>query len=343
MESLDATQRERATMMASTLAATVRGVARHGPDSQLRVQAVFEEVAASPTVRAVSLLDEGAHVIIEGGAAVEGWEGWEPAQAFEFTQRGDELAVVLPFELSVGQGQGRSQRMRRGEGALSTGRYTLVLILDAFRASDVRSQILITDLALLVIGLPLPLVRRAHPAAGGAHVEFFRGLRNPIDVKIGPTMDPAELVELCRVLDPEHEPGRLTLIHRMGKERVAERLPALVEAVLSAGWIVTWCCDPMHGNTYATSQGIKTRRFDDILGELEQAFCVHDQLGSVLGGVHFELTGQDVTEVVGGARGMSEADLGRAYESVVDPRLNYEQSLEMAFLIARHVGGRYCG
>ena len=125
----------------------------------------------------------------------------------------------------------------------------------------------------------------------------------------------------------------------MGRDRVGERLPALVEAVLQAGWTVTWCCDPMHGNTYTTSGGIKTRRFDDILAELEQAFTVHEQVGSVLGGVHFELTGQDVTEVVGGARGMSEADLSRAYESDVDPRLNYEQSLEMAFLIARRLRG----
>ncbi len=189
------------------------------------------------------------------------------------------------------------------------------------------------------LGSHYPWIGERTRQLDGAHVEFFRGIQNPIGVKVGPSMDPTELVELCRVLDPEHEPGRLTLIHRMGRDRVGERLPALVEAVLQAGWTVTWCCDPMHGNTYTTSGGIKTRRFDDILAELEQAFTVHEQVGSVLGGVHFELTGQDVTEVVGGARGMSEADLSRAYESDVDPRLNYEQSLEMAFLIARRLRG----
>ncbi len=187
------------------------------------------------------------------------------------------------------------------------------------------------------LGSHFPWIGERTRQLDGAHVEFFRGVRNPVGVKIGPTTEPADAVALCRALDPQREPGRLTLIHRMGKDRIGERLPALVRAVIDAGWTVTWCCDPMHANTYTTSAGIKTRRFDDILEELDLAFEVHETCGSVLGGVHFELTGQDVTEVVGGARGMSEEDLGRAYESAVDPRLNYEQSLEMAFLIARRL------
>ncbi|MFH1465202.1 MAG: 3-deoxy-7-phosphoheptulonate synthase class II [Pseudomonadota bacterium] len=187
------------------------------------------------------------------------------------------------------------------------------------------------------LGSHFPWIGERTRALDGAHVEFFRGIENPIGVKVGPSADPAEVVELCRVLDPDHEPGRLTLIHRMGVTRVQQVLPRLVEAVLRAGWCVTWCCDPMHGNTFSTAEGVKTRRFEDILLELERAFAVHEGLGSVLGGVHFELTGQDVTEVLGGARGMGEADLARAYETDVDPRLNYEQSLEMAFLIARHM------
>jgi 3-deoxy-7-phosphoheptulonate synthase len=190
------------------------------------------------------------------------------------------------------------------------------------------------------LGSHFPWIGERTRQLDGAHVEFFRGLRNPVGVKIGPTTEPEDAVALCRALDPEREPGRLTLIHRMGKDRIEQRLPALVRAVIDAGWTVTWCCDPMHANTYTTSGGIKTRRFDDILAELDQAFAVHAACGSVLGGVHFELTGQDVTEVVGGARGMSEEDLGRAYESDVDPRLNYEQSLEMAFLIARRLRAR---
>ncbi len=171
----------------------------------------------------------------------------------------------------------------------------------------------------------------------GAHIEFFRGIRNPIGVKVGPSMDPAELVDLVRVLDEHNEPGRITLIVRMGAERIAARLPPLIEAVRRAGLNVIWCSDPMHGNTYSTADGTKTRHFDAILSELQQAFAIHTELGGFLGGVHFEMTGQDVTEIVGGARGLTEADLARAYDSDVDPRLNHEQALEMAFLISRHL------
>ena len=131
------------------------------------------------------------------------------------------------------------------------------------------------------------------------------------------------------------EKGRVTLICRFGAHDVAECLPPLIEAVQETGKTVLWCCDPMHGNTENTPNGFKTRRFDNILSELEQSFDIHSSLGSFLGGVHFELSGDDVTECVGGARGLSEVDLTRAYESQVDPRLNYEQALEMAILIAR--------
>jgi 3-deoxy-7-phosphoheptulonate synthase len=178
---------------------------------------------------------------------------------------------------------------------------------------------------------------------GGAHVEYFRGIANPIGVKVGPSMTPEELLELIDVLDPEGEPGRLTLIHRFGSKRLRQCLPPLIEAVLRrpAARVprrqVTWCCDPMHGNTVATPSGIKTRSYDDILEELLLTLDVHNELGSHFGGVHIELTGEDVTECIGGASGLSEADLGRAYSSEVDPRLNYEQALEMAFAIARRM------
>ena len=173
----------------------------------------------------------------------------------------------------------------------------------------------------------------------GAHVEYFRGIANPIGVKVGPAMTPERLLDLIKVLDPQDEPGRLTLIHRFGVKRVGECLPPLVEAVLRAGRHVLWCCDPMHGNTLVTQSGVKTRSFDEIFDELNQALDIHHDLGSVLGGVHVELTGEDVTECIGGARGLSEADLGRAYSSEVDPRLNYEQALEMAFAIAQRMRG----
>ncbi len=176
-------------------------------------------------------------------------------------------------------------------------------------------------------------MRTADPS--GAHAEYFRGIANPIGVKIGPDLKPQGLVRLLETLHPHDEPGRLTLIHRFGHARIGECLPGLIDAVGSTGKTVLWCCDPMHGNTRHTADGVKTRHFDDILRELEQAFSIHRACGGSLGGVHFELTGEDVTECLGGARNLSDADLKRAYRSEVDPRLNYEQSLEMAMLIAR--------
>jgi 3-deoxy-7-phosphoheptulonate synthase len=171
----------------------------------------------------------------------------------------------------------------------------------------------------------------------GAHVEFHRGIRNPLGIKIGPAMTTDWLLSLLAVLDPEREPGRITLIHRMGADKVQDKLPALVDAVRGAGRTVLWVCDPMHGNTETTPQGIKTRRFDKIISELEQSFELHHKLGTHLGGVHIELTGENVTECVGGARGLTEADLAHAYKSRVDPRLNYEQALETALRISRHL------
>jgi 3-deoxy-7-phosphoheptulonate synthase len=182
-----------------------------------------------------------------------------------------------------------------------------------------------------------PWIGMRTAAVDGAHVEFFRGIRNPIGVKIGAGMSAEWLTRLLDVLHPDDEPGRLTLIHRFGADKIAEQLPPMIECVRASGRTVLWCCDPMHGNTVDAGRGRKTRRFEDILSELEQAFEIHRAQGSILGGVHFELTGEDVTECVGGARGLSEVDLDRAYRSQVDPRLNYEQALEMAMRMARHM------
>ncbi len=172
---------------------------------------------------------------------------------------------------------------------------------------------------------------------GGAHVEYFRGIRNPVGMKVGPAADPEEVVDVARILNPDNEPGRLTIIHRFGKDRIAEKLPPLVDAIREAGVDVVWSADPMHGNTFATAEGIKTRRLDDILAELQSAFAIHGELGSALGGAHLELTGDNVTECVGGTSGLQESDLTRAYKSQVDPRLNYEQAIETAFLLAREI------
>lgn len=172
----------------------------------------------------------------------------------------------------------------------------------------------------------------------GAHIEYARGIRNPLGIKIGTTTTPDELMRLIEVLNPENESGRLTLIHRMGAKHIGEKLPKLIEAVRKGGRNVLWCCDAMHGNTESVTGGIKTRRFENVRGELEQAFDVHQAQGSRLGGVHLELTGEHVTECMGGARELTEADLQRAYKSQVDPRLNYEQALEIAMLIVRKRG-----
>ena len=170
----------------------------------------------------------------------------------------------------------------------------------------------------------------------GAHVEFFRGVRNPIGVKVGPDTTPVFLHGLLRALNPANEPGRLTLIHRLRAVRIRQLLPGLIDAVHSAGARVVWVCDPMHGNTETASSGLKTRRVENILDELDAAFEVHRAAGSHLGGVHLELTGDHVTECTGGARGLTESDLERDYRTQVDPRLNYEQAMEVAMRIAGH-------
>ena len=172
-------------------------------------------------------------------------------------------------------------------------------------------------------------------ALTGAHVEFFRGVSNPIGVKLSAKADPDEAVELCNALNPDNEPGRLMLIARLGSQAVGDALPPLLEAIERRGARVAWMCDPMHGNTTTLSGGRKTREFSSVLSELEQSFQIHRAAGTHLAGVHFELTGDEVTECIGGSIDLGEADLETNYESYCDPRLNYAQSMEMAFLISR--------
>jgi 3-deoxy-7-phosphoheptulonate synthase len=179
----------------------------------------------------------------------------------------------------------------------------------------------------------------------GAHVEFLRGLHNPIGMKVGPSQEPDDLLRLIDRLNPANDPGRLTLIARMGADKIGSKLPPLVRAVEREGHKVVWVTDPMHGNTISTAANLKTRSFDAILSEVRSFFDIHAAEGSWAGGVHVEMTGQDVTECVGGAHRLTEADLGTRYETFCDPRLNAEQSLELAFLVAaelkrRREGGR---
>ncbi len=174
----------------------------------------------------------------------------------------------------------------------------------------------------------------------GAHVEFMRGIKNPIGMKVGPSMQEDDLLRIMDRLDPDNEPGRLTLIARMGAAKVADKLPPLLRAVKRAGRTPVWLCDAMHGNGITTAANVKTRRFDDIVAELRGFFDAHEAEGTVAGGAHLEMTGQNVTECVGGARGLSEDDLGGRYETFCDPRLNAEQSLEVAFYLAEELKSR---
>ena len=168
----------------------------------------------------------------------------------------------------------------------------------------------------------------------GAHVEYMRGIANPIGLKCGPSLDPDELVRLIETLNPDNVPGRLTLIARMGADKISAGLPPLLKAVKASGAKVVWCCDPMHGNTIKASSGYKTRRVNDVMAEVQGFFDAHDEIGTYPGGVHFEMTGQNVTECVGGVVDVTEARLGDRYHTHCDPRLNGAQALELAFLIA---------
>jgi 3-deoxy-7-phosphoheptulonate synthase len=176
--------------------------------------------------------------------------------------------------------------------------------------------------------------------ADGAHVEFLRGVKNPLGMKVGPSQEPDDLLRILDILNPANEAGRITLISRMGADKVGDKLPGLVRAVQKSGHKVVWLCDPMHGNTISTAAKLKTRNFDEILREVRGFFDVHQAEGTWAGGVHVEMTGQNVTECTGGARRLSETDLSERYETFCDPRLNAEQSLELAFLVAEELKRR---
>jgi 3-deoxy-7-phosphoheptulonate synthase len=183
-----------------------------------------------------------------------------------------------------------------------------------------------------------PWIGMRTSALDSAHIEYCRGIRNPIGLKVGPGTSSDQLLRVIDILNPDNESGRLMLIHRMGAANIQSALPSLLESVKNEGRRVLWCCDPMHGNGETLANGVKTRRFANIRAELDHAFDIHAAQGTRLGGVHLELTGENVTECMGGARDLTETDLARAYKSTVDPRLNYEQSLELAMLIVRKRG-----
>jgi 3-deoxy-7-phosphoheptulonate synthase len=185
----------------------------------------------------------------------------------------------------------------------------------------------------------LPWIGERTRALDGAHIEFFRGIANPVGVKIGPSIDPQEAVQLLRTLNPKREPGKIVLITRMGASKV-DALPPILHAVTRSGEPAVWLCDPMHGNGQVTDDGRKTRSFDAIVRELRGTMAAHAQAGTVLGGVHIEVTGQDVTEVLGGASGVTQERLSENYATACDPRLNYAQALELAFILSGALSGQ---
>lgn len=181
----------------------------------------------------------------------------------------------------------------------------------------------------------LPWIGMRTAQLDSAHLEFMRGIQNPVGIKVGPSASKEWISDVLQIINPQREEGRVVLITRLGSKNIDSLLPPLIDAVRATNIPVTWSCDPMHGNTETTADGIKTRHFDNILSELQQALTIHRQMSSHLGGVHFELTGDNVTECLGGARGLDAQGLKQDYRSLVDPRLNYEQSLEMALQLSR--------
>ena len=291
------------------------------PDPQRLLQGYFRAASTLNYVR--SMIDGGFadlhHPYSWNLHAIEQTSKWE-----EYRSIVDHILDAIHFMESFGgirsESLGRIDFYTSHEG-LHLGYETALTRRDGDRWYDASAH-------LLWIG-------ERTRARDGAHVEFFRGVANPIGVKLSAAADPVDVAELVRVLNPANDPGRLMLITRLGEAGVRSRLPLLVEAVGAADLRVTWMCDPMHGNTTTAAGGRKTRAFEAVLGELDATFTVHRSAGSRLAGVHFELTGDEVTECTGGALGIGEGDLETNYESYCDPRLNYAQSMEMAFLISR--------
>jgi len=241
--------------------------------------------------------------------------------AYERTTQG----IVDAIELMEGIGASSEAALRRVE--LYTSHEALLLPWEEALTRHVDARAYNLSAHMLWLGYRTAKLE-------GAHVEYLRGVQNPIGIKVGPGTDPAGLCALLARLDPERRPGRITLISRMGEGAAPRALPVLIRAVADSGQPVLWSCDPMHGNTESAEGGKKTRRVERIFAELEQTFATHASHGSRLGGVHFEMTGEAVTECLGGSLEVSEADLALNYETACDPRLNGNQALEMAFRIA---------
>ena len=305
------------------------------PDPQRQIMAYRQSAATLNLLRAFA---QGGYANLEH---VHEWTlGFvknNPASE-RYTELADRLGETLRFMRAIGFSADKHQRLRETDFYTSHEALLLGYEEALTRIDSTSGDYYTTSGHMVWIG---DRTRQADHA----HVEFFRGIKNPIGMKCGPSMEPDDLIRLTDILNPENEPGRLTLIARFGHEKVGDHLPGLIRAIEKEGRKVVWSCDPMHGNTISAG-GYKTRPFDYVLSEVQNFFAIHKAEGTYAGGVHFEMTGKDVTECTGGAHAVTEKDLADRYHTHCDPRLNASQALELAFLIAellqedRGVGGQ---
>jgi len=257
----------------------------------------------------------------------------EQDEAEKYRAMAERISDTLAFMRAAGVGNGNVPALRTVDFYTSHESLLLEYEEALTRVDSTTGQVVAGSGHMIWIG-----DRTRQP--DGAHVEFARGVINPIGLKTGPSTTADDLKRLMATLNPENEPGRLTLIARFGAGQVAEHLPRLIQAVQDEGAEVVWSCDPMHGNTIKSASGYKTRPFERVLAEVQEFFAVHRDAGTIPGGVHFEMTGKDVTECTGGVQAVSDENLSDRYHTACDPRLNASQSLELAFLVAEELAGR---
>ncbi len=294
------------------------------PDPQRQLMAYRQSAATLNLLRAFAM---------GGYANLENAHRWmlgfikDSPQSARYQELADRLTETLGFMRAIGLDPEAHPEMRQTDFYTSHEALLLGFEEALTRIDSTTGDFYATSGHMIWIG-----DRTRQP--GHAHVEYARGVKNPLGLKCGPSLGPDELLRLIDVLNPANEPGRLTLICRFGADKAGDHLPALLRAVAREGRKIVWSCDPMHGNTVKAASGFKTRPFDRIMSEIRTFFSVHQAEGTYAGGVHLEMTGKNVTECTGGARAISEADLHDRYHTYCDPRLNAEQAIEVAFLVA---------
>ena len=297
------------------------------PDPKRMLQAYTQSAASVNLLRAFS----------QGGFAdirqVHAWtlESTRTGSTYkQFSELAEKISEALDFMEAAGVSPNNTQSLRRVDFFTSHEALLLEYEEALCRIDSLTGNPVAGSGHMLWIG-----DRTRDP--DGAHVDFCSGVENPIGLKCGPSLSEDDLLKLVKKLNPDNEMGRLTLITRYGHDKVSDYLPKLIKSVKSEGFNVVWCCDPMHGNTIKSSTGFKTRPFDHVLLEVQNSFAVHRSEGTYPGGVHFEMTGKDVTECTGGAQSIGDEDLSSRYHTACDPRLNASQSLELAFLVAEQL------